>query len=250
RMAESAVVVAAQRLAADDARWPESARAAFATLGGAPVGASGGRPPGPITHAPNTTQGKVESVGIIGDPALLGTPALAFFCSTRCPGGVILGIFDLAATLRAAGVPVVSGFHSPLEQELLRLLLRGRQPILICPARSVDAMRIPQTWRPAIAAGRLAVVAPFAAQQRRPTAATVARRNACALALAGAVLFAHAAPGGKTERLALDTLAAATIPVFTLADPDNAPLVAAGAQAIRPNDIAPLLATLSAGRSA
>ena len=65
-------------------------------------------------------------------------PLLGFFCATRCPGNVILRTYDLALPLREAGVPVIGGFHTPMEKECLEVLLRGQQPVVICPARSIE----------------------------------------------------------------------------------------------------------------
>jgi len=48
---------------------------------------------------------------------------------------------------RDDGVTVISGFHTPVEKECLRILLRGSQPVIICPARSIEGMRIPPTWK-------------------------------------------------------------------------------------------------------
>ena len=31
------------------------------------------------------------------------------------------------------GVPMIGGFHTPMEQECLEVLLRGQQPVVICP---------------------------------------------------------------------------------------------------------------------
>lgn len=44
--------------------------------------------------------------------------------------------------LRDAGVTVIGEFHSPMEKECLNILLRGSQPIIVCPARSLENMRI------------------------------------------------------------------------------------------------------------
>jgi hypothetical protein len=59
----------------------------------------------------------------------------ALFCSARCPGRAILAAHDQAALWRDEGRCVVGGFHSPVEEECLRILLRGRQPVIVCPAR-------------------------------------------------------------------------------------------------------------------
>ncbi len=53
----------------------------------------------------------------IGNLAILEKRSLGFFCSTHCPGEVILRTYDVARALRDAGVTVISGFHSPMEKE-------------------------------------------------------------------------------------------------------------------------------------
>jgi len=74
---------------------------------------------------------------------LLKKTKLALFCSKKCPGQKILKAFDFARNLRDGQKTVISGFHSPIEKECLRILLRGKQPIIICPARSLEKMRVP-----------------------------------------------------------------------------------------------------------
>jgi hypothetical protein len=70
-----------------------------------------------------------NKVGVLGAIEILQEPALGLFCSIRCPGKAILAVYDLARALRDAGVPVISGFHTPMERECLDLLLRGEQPL-------------------------------------------------------------------------------------------------------------------------
>jgi hypothetical protein len=137
-----------------------------------------------------------------GGISILTKPLLALFCSTACPGQVLLRAMDRARELRDAGRTVMGGFHSPLERECLTVLLRGAQPVVICPARGLGGMRVPAEWRAPLGEGRLLVLSPFGAQQRRVTAALAAERNQFVLALADEVWFAHVAPGGETERLA------------------------------------------------
>ena len=131
--------------------------------------------------------------------------------------------------MRDAGVPVIGGFQTPMEKECLRLLLRGRQPVVICPARSIESMRIPADWRPALEAGRLLVVSPFPQHCRRPTAKTAERRNGLVANLAYQVVIVHAAPGGKTEALVRRLLADGK-PILTLHSPANANLIDLGAK--------------------
>ena len=174
----------------------------------------------------------------VGNLRLLDEPLTALFCSQRCPGDLILKTYDLSRSMRDEGVPAIGGFQTPMEQECLRLLLRGAQPVVVCPARGVEGMRIPREWRAALGEGRMLALSPFPSGQRRPTAALAARRNEFVAALAARVFIAHAAPGGRTEAFAR-TLADAGKPILTLDSPANANLLALGAQAVSPEAVAP-----------
>ncbi|MDP3062946.1 MAG: DNA-processing protein DprA, partial [Chloroflexota bacterium] len=167
---------------------------------------------------------------------LAGHQFVALFCSVRCPGDLILKTYDLARALRDAGVPVIGGFHSPMEKECLRLLLRGRQPVVVCPARGIENMRVPAEWRPPLAEGRLLLLSPFSSSQRRPTADQAALRNDFVAALAHRVFVAHAAPGGKTEAFARKVLDWGK-PLLTLEGRHNQNLVALGARAVVAEDV-------------
>jgi predicted Rossmann fold nucleotide-binding protein DprA/Smf involved in DNA uptake len=137
----------------------------------------------------------------IGRLDLINTPKTAFFCSKRCPGDAILTAMDQAQKWREQGRCIISGFHSPIEKECLQILLRGHQPIIICPARSIENMRIPIAWRRAIEEGRLLVLSMLPAGKRRMTTSLAEQRNQMVVALSDEVFFAHISPEGRTSRL-------------------------------------------------
>ena len=163
----------------------------------------------------------------IGNPRILDRRLVGFFCSQRCPGEVILRTFDLARALRDAGIPLTGGFHSSMEKECLDLLLRGEQPIVVCPARGIERMRIPAVWRKPLAEERLLVLSPFEAKHRRATAALAEKRNRLVAGLADEILVAHAATGGKTERICLENLEEGKR-IYTLDLAENSHLVQGG----------------------
>ena len=148
--------------------------------------------------------GAPERIHVIGNLDILNQPLLALFCSSRCPGAIILKTYDAVCALRDSSVTVISGFHSPIEKECLRALLRGTQPIVICPARSIERVRVPAEWRAPLAAGRLLILSPFDAKHPRITAETAQYRNRFAAALAAHILIPYAAPGSKTEAFMRD----------------------------------------------
>ena len=166
-----------------------------------------------------------------GNLRLLDEPLTAVFCSNRCSGDLILKTYDLARAMRDAGVPVIGGFQTRMEKECLRLLLRSTQPVVVCPARGIENLRVPRDWRPALDDGRLLVLSRFPATVRRPTADLTAQRNDLVASLATRVFIAHAAPGSKTEAFAR-MLAASGKPLLTLDSPANGSLVGMGAEVV------------------
>lgn len=137
----------------------------------------------------------------LGNLAHLKTHKTALFCSARCPGDRILRIHEHVQSLRDQSVTVISGFHSPVEKDCLRILLRGHQPIIICPARSLIGMVIPAAWQSALNSGRLLMLSIFPSTQRRASVTTAKRRNKFVAALADNLFVAHAGPGGLIEAL-------------------------------------------------
>lgn len=137
----------------------------------------------------------------IGSPEILDEKKVGLFCSVRCPGDAILDAYDSARKLRDEGVTVVSGFHSPVEKECLRILLRGKQPIIMCLARALEKIRLPADWRSAVEAGRLLLISPFEKRPRRPTKEASQRRNEIVAALSDEVLIIHAESGGSVARI-------------------------------------------------
>ena len=156
---------------------------------------------------PSSLAGRMGSAApaallILGDRESLALPATVLFCSAQTPGKAILRAHDATRKLRDEGKTVISGFHSPIEKECLRILLRGDQPIIICPARAIERMRIPSECREAFEAGRLLFLSPFTESPRRVTRESARRRNELVAALADEAFIAHITPGGEAERIA------------------------------------------------
>lgn len=170
-------------------------------------------PAGPWTITPASPDWPAMLTQRLGDDApaalvgrgpreLLGSRRIALFCSARTPGDVILRTHDAARRWRDKGRTVISGFHSPIEKDCLRILLRGKQPIILCPARAIEPMRIPTDCRAAFENGRLLILSPFVEEPKRITQDSAKRRNEIVAALADEAFIAHIAPGGHTERIA------------------------------------------------
>jgi predicted Rossmann fold nucleotide-binding protein DprA/Smf involved in DNA uptake len=180
----------------------------------------------------------LPGLSYIGKLEILEKRLMAWFCSSRCPGEVVLRTYDLARTCREQGVVVVSGFHSRMEKEVFRFLVRGSQPIVVCPARSLHRMRLPSGWREALSQDRLLVISPFCAGFRRLTARLARERNRFVAQLADEIFVAHAAAGGKTEELC-QWISSKGKPCLTIDCSENGELIAMGARCIETPDVSP-----------
>lgn len=143
-----------------------------------------------------------EALVVLGDRSLLRSRRTALFCSARTPGDAILRAHDAARRMRDEGVTVISGFHSPIEKECLRILLRGKQPIIICPARAIEAMRVPVECRSAFDAGRVLFLSTFTKEPKRVTKNSALCRNELVAALADEAYIPYLSSGGQTARIA------------------------------------------------
>ena len=173
------------------------------------------------------TQHWTGQLWAIGDSKTLSTNKTALLCSLQCPASLIVAMHDLALSWGMTAKTVLSGFHSPVEKEALRILLRGKGRIIVCPARSITGMRIPVAWRSLLEDGRLLILSPFEAKHRRLTVELAQRRNKFVAAIADEILIVHASPGGKLESLAKE-IVASDKPCYTFESEHNKNLMEIG----------------------
>ncbi len=177
-----------------------------------------------------------ERIAAIGNIDILKHKKVAFFCSVKCPGNLIIQALDLAQALRKSGITVICGFHSPVEREILKTLLRSPHPVVICPARSIGGMRFPKEYKRPISKKRLLLLSPFTEKHRRITVETSNIRNEFVAAIAEKVFVAYAAPGSKTMQFCREVLAKGRL-LFTLKSDDNSGLIKLGAKPIQTTDV-------------
>ena len=178
--------------------------------------------------------GPAPRLTLLGEVGLLERASLGVLCSIKCPGALILRTYDFIGALKDEGQAAVGGFHSPMEQECLRLLLRNGHPAIIFMARNIEKMCLPAAWSAPLEEKRLLVVCGCDARHRRVTVELAETRNSYVATLAQRLFVPHASPGGKTEALCQRALAAGK-PIVTFDSPDNSALIALGAKAIDPS---------------
>ena len=151
----------------------------------------------------DTSKGLPSEFWAAGPSHLLSQLKVGFFCSSQCPGSIVLKTFDTITRMRDEGQVLIGGFHSVMEWECLRILLRGRQPIIWVPARSIVGMRLKPELQPAFKAGRLLILSPFPPipVHSRATTALAEQRNRFVASLSDRIFVPHAAPGSRTAAL-------------------------------------------------
>lgn len=138
----------------------------------------------------------------VGNVTLLDEPLFGLIASRECPGSVLLETLDNVPQWIKEGRVILSGFHSPLEQQVLRSVLRRKGRVIKLLARGLIEYRgALSDEREAMNDGRLLVLTAFPAEVRRTTRATALERNRLILALASEVLAPHIAEGSPLAML-------------------------------------------------
>jgi len=165
--------------------------------------------PAPVTLPSHCAQrvGPELAARIVGtgETALLLVPLLGLIASRECPGHVLLETLDRVPEWVQAGRVIVSGFHSPLEQQVLRSVLRRRGRVVKVLARGLGGnsgdYRPPPEEREPQAAGRMLVLTACPPEVRRTTRETALARNGLVIALAAEMVVPHVAPGSPLAAL-------------------------------------------------
>ncbi len=140
----------------------------------------------------------------VGNTALLAQPLLGLIASRQCPGHVLLQTLELAAQWGRAQKVVLSGFHSPLEQQVLRSMLRRQGRAIKLLAHALDDYRVPDEEQVPLAKGRLLVLSACLPSVTRTTRATALARNRLVLALADTHCVPYLSPASPLHGLVGD----------------------------------------------
>ena len=138
----------------------------------------------------------------LGEASIRDLPKGGILSSRKVPPAAVMKCYDWATEMRDKGVCVMGGFQSPLERDVLTLLLQGKQPVIWVLARKLWTTRgVPKAYRAAIEDGRLLIVSPVSQSIRRVDAQSAAVRNRFILESAQRVVFAALDPAGSLVQL-------------------------------------------------
>jgi len=141
-----------------------------------------------------------QSVAAIGNADLLNRSKTGLLCSRKCPADKILEAYDQFKEWAAnPEITIISGFHSPVEKECLRQLLKGKSNIILCPAREIEHLQISKDWKNAIDENRMLILSPF--KEKRADTRTIDRRNQLVADLTDSLYVPYATPTGNLCRV-------------------------------------------------
>jgi predicted Rossmann fold nucleotide-binding protein DprA/Smf involved in DNA uptake len=136
----------------------------------------------------------------LGHEQLYSLPSVGFLCSRKAVSGAVLRCYDWALAMRESGTCIMSGFHSPLEQDVLHFLLKGQQPVI-----AVLSSKLKTTYSKemqlALDEGRLLIVSPFEILPVRPTTTTAQVRNEFIFNHCQRVVVGYASKNGQLWKL-------------------------------------------------
>lgn len=136
----------------------------------------------------------------LGNLNLLDTRKIAFFCSHQCPPENVIKCFDWANHVKDGTDTIISGFHTPIEKDVLKILLRGNCPIISVLARGLKK-KLESELQKAIEQKRLLIITPFPEKVKRITEETAIRRNQMIAELADEILVGYSLLNGNLEKL-------------------------------------------------
>lgn len=150
------------------------------------------------------TKTQILELGIIkdyiGNIDILDLHKTAFLCSRKIPGEAILRCYDWAVMMRDEGRCVISGFHSQIEKDVLRYLLRGDQPLIIVLARGLK-QKIEPELKKHLDDGRLLIISPFDKDIKRITARTAIERNRIMIDIADSIVVGFCSSNVSISKL-------------------------------------------------
>ena len=115
---------------------------------------------------------------LLGNISLLDQPKHGFLCSRCTKSSVILPCLDWAMEYSKGTIPVISTFHSEIEEAVLDILQKGICPIILVLGRK-QYKRIPEKLQTAFDNNRLLIVSVSNHNRITKESALLANRYVC-----------------------------------------------------------------------
>ena len=134
----------------------------------------------------------------LGNKDLLGKNLTAFLSSRTVATDKVMACYDWATSLNAETDCVVSGFQSPIEQDVLHFLQKKRIPVIVVLARAMYK-QIPEELEKSYNDGRVLFIS--ISNNTRVNKATAFIRNRYVVDLAQKILFGMLAENSSLNEI-------------------------------------------------
>lgn len=139
----------------------------------------------------------------LGNRELLKKHKVGFLASRKISTLAVLPTLDWASEIaKREDAAVVSGFHSPLERDVLKFLLRGSCGIVVVLARGIYR-QIPPQFHEAFEANRVLFISNEPATLLRSNNTVATRRNEYIAAIADSIIFSSMHPQSSIYPISL-----------------------------------------------
>jgi predicted Rossmann fold nucleotide-binding protein DprA/Smf involved in DNA uptake len=180
-------------------------------------------PPGGLE---SVFRGKPPPLWGFGDPAILNDRLLGVISARQIDSDLALKSSQLLRQLASSReVAFVGGWHSPLEEEALHILLAGSVPIIFCTPKALNRCVLPPGFEKRLSHGQALLLTHCSPKARRISRNAAIRRNQLVMGLASALLVLSAPGGSATLSLAKAALRHGK-PVLTIEHRVNKELLA------------------------
>jgi predicted Rossmann fold nucleotide-binding protein DprA/Smf involved in DNA uptake len=134
------------------------------------------------------------NVTTLGNTELLKLSKTAFLCSRKAPASSVLKCYDWATAMRDTHQCIVSGFHSPLEKDVLYFLMKRKQSVILVLGRTMYK-EIPEELLKPLSENRLLIIS--VSNTPRQSEQSTDIRNRYIVDIADSVVFGYLNPQGK-----------------------------------------------------
>jgi predicted Rossmann fold nucleotide-binding protein DprA/Smf involved in DNA uptake len=163
-----------------------------------------------------------------GDLSLLKGKILGILSARKMEPDLALKTSELLRQLGSLDATFISGWHSPLEEEVLRILLSRSLRVIFCLAKSLDKFVCSAEVENLLGQGRGLLLTHCSTKAKRLSRDASLRRNLLVLGLSKGLLVLSAPEGSASFKLAHKAVKLGR-PVFTPQHRINDSLLASGA---------------------
>ncbi len=171
---------------------------------------------------------RVPRLWHVGETSLLRGRILGILSARKIEPDLALKTSELLRQLDSLDATFVSGWHSPLEEEVLRILLSQQAKIIFCLAKSLDKFSPSVAVENLVSQGRGLLLTHCSPKAKRISRDASLRRNQLVIGLSKELLVLSGPQGSASFKLARLALNSGKT-VFAVQHPMNRNLLALGA---------------------